>query len=477
MTAPSLTVPRIVGPAYAAPVLTDGDRLAGLVADTLWPQFETERRRLHRIDSWYRWDHSKPHRPRQATQEYQELSERAQAPWGYLVVTTVAQELYVEGYRAAKDTDESNAWVWWQKNAMDGRQIPLHRAGLAYGLAYTSVLPGTDEFGDKVPVIRGHSPRRMMAFYADPAGDLYPRYALQVIPTYDGGMVDGYDLRLYDDQDVHGLRCGSTGDGIRYRGVLTHHGLGFCPIIRYADDIDLEGRSPGQVEPFIPLLGRIDQTVFDRLVVQRFGAWVTRTIAGMAPPDDPADAATAKLLMTVADLLVAEDVNTKFGSLPASALGPFIDATDADIRQLAALTQTPAHELLGQLANMSAEALAAARAGLTAKVIQRQHAFGESHEQTLRVAAWVMGDEEAARDSAAQVRWADMEPRSLAQAADALGKLATMLGIPAELLWEKVPGFTDQDVDRAKELKKAEPPTPPPPPPPVPTPALNGSGG
>jgi hypothetical protein len=45
-----------------------------------------------------------------------------------------------------------------------------------------------------------------------------------------------------------------------------------------------------------------------------------------------------------------------------------------------------------------------------------------------------------------------MESRSLAQAADALGKLATMLGVPVELLWEKIPGFTEQDVDRAKTI-------------------------
>ena len=40
----------------------------------------------------------------------------------------------------------------------------------------------------------------------------------------------------------------------------------------------------------------------------------------------------------------------------------------------------------------------------------------------------------------------------MAQAADALGKLAQMLGVPVELLWEKIPGFSEQDVDRAKAM-------------------------
>jgi len=152
------------------------------------------------------------------------------------------------------------------------------------------------------------------------------------------------------------------------------------------------------------------------------------------------------------DILIADDPDTKFGSLPATALDGFIAAADADIRVLAAVTQTPPHHLLGQIANLSAEALAAAEASLTRKVEERKHSFGESWEQALRLCSWVMGDTEAASDTDAQVRWRDMESRSLAQAADALGKLAQMLQVPVEMLWEKIPGFTDQDVERAKAL-------------------------
>lgn len=463
---------RVYGPGVAPAVQTTAERISALVKDVLWPQWNTERDRLDRIDAWYRWDHGKPHMPRQATPEYQELSTRAQAPWGYLVVTTLAQELYVEGYRRADSEDNTKAWDYWQANAMDGRQIPLHKATLAYGLAYTSVLKGTDEFDDPVPVIRCHSPRRMMAFYGEPEMDTYPRYALQVRPRYEKGGNGGYHVWVWDDADRHYLTVDSMGTGVEYVS-FQRHGIGFCPVIRYADDLDLEARSPGQVEPFIPLLGRIDQTTFDRLVVQRFASWVTRTIAGMAPPDNPDDEQRAKMLLTVADILVAENAETKFGSLPATPLGGFIAAGEADIKQLAAVSQTPAHELLGTLANMSAEALAAARAGLTAKGEQRKHTLGESHEQTLRVSAYVMGDEDGARDKSAQVVWADMEPRSLSQVADALGKLAAQLQIPEELLWEKVPGFTSQDIARAKDLRAKEPPEPVVPP----MPSLNGANG
>jgi hypothetical protein len=54
-------------------------------------------------------------------------------------------------------------------------------------------------------------------------------------------------------------------------------------------------------------------------------------------------------------------------------------------------------------------------------------------------------------DTAAQVVWRDTSARSLAQTVDALGKLVTMLGVPPQELWERVPGVTQTDVERWKK--------------------------
>jgi hypothetical protein len=290
----------------------------------------------------------------------------------------------------------------------------------------------------------------MITFYDEPELDIWPHLALSAEPARINGKI-GYALKVYDETSVYYLQADASGDDVTWVESRLHD-VNVCPVVRFANMLDLEGRADGEVEPFIPVAGRIDQTVFDRLVVQRFASWVVRTISGMAKPEDDTDAAAQRLRLKVEDLLIAEDHETKFGSLPATPLDGFIAAAKADVQTLAAVSQTPAHELLGDMVNLSAEALAAARASLTAKVEERQHSFGESWEQTLRLASWVMGDTEAARDYSAQVRWKDTEIRSLAQASDALGKLATMLGVPVEMLWEKVPGWTDQDVARAKTL-------------------------
>lgn len=421
-----------------------------VVKNRLWPLLVIERERVAHLDRWMRWDHDNPHSPRHATREYRDLSNRAQAPWGRRVVTAVTDQLYVEGYRGAKDAENAAPWVWWQQNGLDSRQIAVHEAAVGYGLSYAVVLPGRSWLGEPMPVIRGLDPSQMIAVYEDPAWDDWPIYALRAEPQRVGDRT-GWKLRLYDDTQVHVLVMSESG------GSLTHieardHGVGVCPVVRFTNHLDLRGRASGDVEPIIPVLGRIDQTVFDRLVVQRFASWKVRTVAGMAKPELPEEASAERLRLKVEDILIAEDPDTKFGTLDETSLGGFIEAHDADVRALAALSQTPAHEMLGSMSNLSAEALAAAEASLTRRVTRVKHPLGESWEQTLRLGAKIMGDEDAAKDVASQMHWRDMESRSLAQAADALGKLATMLGVPVELLWEKIPGWTTTDVDRAKQL-------------------------
>lgn len=431
------------------------DAAISLVRSDLLPKMAAEREGLDRIDRWMRWEHETPHAPRESTKEYRELASRSATPYLRLVVSSVVQSLYVDGYRTSDATQEAAAWEWWQRNGMDRRQIAVHRSAVGYGLAYVTVLPGTDTFGERMPIVRGVSPRRMMAYYAAPADDDWPVYALRADPT----KIDGQNalvLRLYDANEVHFLT--SSGDQVIYNGSAVH-GVGVCPVVRYAPAMDLEGRAGGEVEPYISTAARIDQTSFDRLVVQRFSSWVVRTIAGLSLNETVSatneTVPEAKLRLKVEDLLVAEDKDTKFGSLPATPLDGFIAAKDADIRDLSAVSQTPPHHLLGQIANLSADALTAAETSHSRKIEEQSTSLGQSHEQMLRLCARVAGDTEGARDMTAQVRWRDTSGRSLAQAADALGKLADMLGVPVELLWEKIPGWTQQDVERAKELAAA----------------------
>lgn len=424
------------------------DAAKTLVKDQLFPGWEDEKKRLDRIDWWYRWRQEEIPLPRKATAELRKLAELSKVPWLSLVVTATAQAMYVDGYRSKLDPDRTTAeeemsppWRTWLANGMDRRQVAVHRAMLAYGYSFVTVLPGEDPMtGRPQAVMRGVSPRKMYAIWEDPAEDDWPQYAMRVVDS----KGDRHVVKVFDDTAVHTLSIEDTGSKVTYRDHQVHE-AGVCPVVRYANMLDLDGRATGEVEPFISIAARINKTSYDRLLTQHFASWKVRTVAGMAEPDSEEEANRKKLQLRQDDLLVAEDPDTKFGTLDETGLDGFIAAHRHDVETLAAVSQTPTHELTGQLANLSAEALAAARASLNQKVTERQKSAGASHAQSLRLGAQYEGENEYASDVSGRVTWQDMEIRSMAQAVDALVKAAT-LGIPMQALWSRIPGVEKTDV-------------------------------
>jgi hypothetical protein len=416
-----------------------------LVADRLWPLWLKEKERLDRIDKWYRWEHEDPKLPRGATNELKALLELSKTPWLGLVVTTIAQTLFVDGYRSPEASDNAGVWRTWNANDFDQRQAAVHRAALAYGHSYVLVSPGRDADGAR-SVMRGVSPRKGLAVYQEPESDDWPMFFMRVQPQ---GQ-QGWAVRVWDEEFVYFVAVDSAGQPtyIEYR----EHGAGLCPAVRYTNDLDLDGRTPGEVEPLIPLAASIDKTKYDRMLVQHYNSWKVRTIAGLAEfADDEQEANRKKLKLRQDDILVAEDSDTKFGTLDETPLDGFVSAYRSDVDDLAALGQVPVTALnTGTIANLSADAIAELRAGLTQKAFERQTSFGKSHAQALRLAAALEGDHASADDIMARVTWQDMQVRSMAQAADALGKYAQMLGVPPQALWQRIPGVTKSDVDEWK---------------------------
>ncbi|MGW4114814.1 phage portal protein [Actinosynnema sp. NPDC004786] len=433
------------------------DEVTELVVKELHPLWRKEQERVQRIEKWHDGNNEDIVIPRDATREHRELREIAKSPWLRLVVNSVVQGLIVDSYRSplhppgpAGEVLEG-PWYTWRANRMPVRQIALHRAAVAFSHAYTLTLPGILRERN-VASIKALSPRRMVAVYGDPGNDEWPMFALDVDKQPGGKQA----LQVVDEEAVYFLSCNADGDKVEY---IEHreHDIGVCPVVRYAAQLDTEGNATGEVTPYIGNARRIDKSTYDRLLTQHWNSWKVRTATGMAKPETEAEANKAALLLRQGDLLASTDPNTRFGTLDETNLEPLIAAERADVETLAAVSQTPSHELTGQLVNLSAEALAAARSGLRAKTYEYKVAFGESHVQTLRLAALVEGNLEDADDVMARVTWQDTEVRSLAQAADALGKIATMLKVPVQALWRMIPGVEQSDTDEWAKMVKATP--------------------
>lgn len=446
------------------------------MAVTYFPSFLRSRSQALKLDSWlngtqyqYSEDHidedevfyGRPFSPNKSgtEREYENLRGLSPNNFAGLIVATLAQTAYIEGISKPGTQGQLPAWETFRRNRWLSKQSAVHRGAIGHAVSYGVVLPGEDPLtGSKMSKMLGKSAIAMAAFY-DNDDDEWATVAIEAVERYDdlGGLGRakvGWFVKVYDAYVVHRLTCDGDGAEAKEWKYLDfqEHGLPVSPVARCANRLDLDGNARGEIEPVLPLLRRIDQDLFDRLINQRFGAWQVRYIAGMAKPDSRSEQAAQRLKLSVEDLLISTNKDTKFGVLPAGDIKNQIEATDADLRLLSAISQTPPHHLLGLSSNLQAEALAAATEGLMRKSFDFKNNAGDFHTQMFRLVSMADGDLVTAAAWDLSARWRDTESGSLSQAADALGKLAVQLKVPLEMLWERVPGWTDDDVQRAKEM-------------------------
>jgi hypothetical protein len=319
----------------------------------------------------------------------------------------------------------------------------------------------------------------MTAFYADDIDDEWPQVAIEARVT--GNPMRPQEQRvivtLYDDQMRYILMSKQSGIVTSVSQIslemavpgdphlngldpITAHGLGICPVVRFLYEADLDGETDcsGEVEPLIPIQDQINATTFNLMMAEQYQAFKQRWVTGMAPSDE-AGRPRVPFQPGVDRVWAAEDPTSKFGEFNETHLQPYIDSREAGIRHMSTISQVPPYHLLGQIANLSAEALAAARDGLDRKVEELQAILTDPWRNSFRLNALAAGDKKGWNDLYGEVVWRDTSARAFSATIDGLGKAAQMLGIPVEELWRLIPGATADDVNawvRAKQEYQAK---------------------
>lgn len=371
--------------------------------------------------------------PQGVPDEVRRLAKLARVNVLKYVVNSRVQNMFVDGFQTTDSSDNLESWDIWQRNGMDARQIGVHRAALAYGAAYVVVLPG-----DPVPVMRGASPLKLTVAYGD--DDQWPAAALE--------EMRGGGWRLIDAESVYRLKYDSGQFAIETAEPhgMTLDGEPVCPVVRYRDTDDLDTPVRGIAEPFFALQDQINITTFGLHVAQHYGAFRQRYIIGWL-----ADSEQEALKTGAARLMMFEDApsDVNVGEFGQTDLRGYIESREASIRHLATVSQTPVHELMGEMINLSAEALEAARASHQAAVEENRIMCGESHEQSLNLAGESAG---IVSDPSASVTWRDTRIRSLTEAAEGLGALVERLGVPPRSLWQRVPGVAQHELEQWRAM-------------------------
>ena len=466
-------------------MIIDPDELVQLTTQAMLER-EREQRRLQRIGDYVKGKQDPPYTPKGVNAEYRWIARKARRNFLKLIISVVSQNLHVDGYRPTGTTANQALlpqtpepeWDAFRANRMISRQHGVHRSVIKYGSAYNVVLPGqmaTDEErqGDSVPVIRPVSPRRLTAFYADDVDDEWPQFAVEVrtinlprgrsrlyVSVYDemmryilSGQVGGsgrtsqLNLELADPLDP--MLMGQS--------PVAEHGLGVCPVVRFLYEADLDGEDDcsGEIEPLMPLQDQINFDTFNLMISEQFAAFRQRWVTGMSPVDEEGRE-SQPFRPGVDRMFAAEDPGTKFGDFSETALAPYSGVREDGIRHMSTISQVPPYHLLGQIANLSAEALAAARDGLDRKVEELQALLTDPWRNTFRLSALASGDKKGWNDLFGTILWRDTSARAFGATIDGLTKAAQMLGVPEEELWARIPGVTADDVAAWRLAKQRE---------------------
>lgn len=440
-----------------------GPKAATDLADTLLEAFDRQHKIVKGYDRFIDGSNDAVRVPYNANSEVLELAQLSATSYGSLAISGLAQQLIVGGFRMEDGSPDEDAETHWQRNRMQSRQNALHRGVLSHGEAYVVATLGTDQLtGRPMPKYELYGADRMALTYADQAQDEWPLYSIRETKLHDGKGVRISHIILTDDEGEYwfgvernvGNGAVAKIDFIEFRPFALQ--LGINPVVRYSNVPNLHGHSRSDLHHLIPVIRRIDQTEFDRLITQRFASFRARWIAGIEIPDDDAKQREARTRLLREALMIFEDPDVKTGSLDATDLTQFAAMREDQLKTFVSLGQIPPHLVLGLEANLSAEALEAANEASIRKRQERQLGYGESHLQLSRLGHALMGNADKAANYKRSTHWEDVDVRSLAQTADALGKLATMLGVPPRGLWARIPGTTAQDLANWETLAGGE---------------------
>lgn len=424
--------------------------------------------------------------------EYRVLLKQAVTNWPELIVDSVEERLEVVGFDFGERRLSDEAWDVWQRSGLDEAADLVHEAALVNGRAYAIVWTAED---DETPeIIPEHASTCVVAYERGSRR----RRAAALRRWYED---ERWHCALYLPDEVYKFRASQEGNTIPkgYRGDVggasytwemweepgdedwpLENPLGVVPVVEFAVNRTLSlktsnasvtgdpqmvppefGAAFGEYERVLPVIDRINTTIFAGLLSQAWTSFPVRALIGhpikyeqqLDGEGNPVTGGDGKPIMKAVEpfrvavnrLIQIENPQGKLTQLPEAQLDNFTKFAEAHIRHLSAITRTPAHYLLGEMVNLSADAIRAAEAGLISKVRKHHRSLGESWEEVERLALAIKLDRDPAQLApAASTRWKDPESRSMAERADAVSKLKDVL--PAEALMEKVLQATPQEI-------------------------------
>lgn len=366
-----------------------------------------------------------------------------------LAAEATAERMSVEGIRIGDEPDgDKDAWRIWKDSDFDAGSDEAIAGALIYERSFVSVSPPKNggnprlSYEDPSQVVLAYSPEgeRIAAlkvfgdeWTGDVFGTLYtPGYVVRMVQTGEGDP--------FGPSRWMARRMPNGGQAV------TRNPLGEVPFF------ELQNRPLGQIRselaPLVIPQRLLNQTMFNVQAIAEYGAFRQKWATGIEVPRDASGKPIAPYEAHIAKLFVAEGPDAKFGDFNATDLKPHLDLAREIAGHMARISRLPATYFLTEVSNVGAETLALIVGGLVAKCQRRVKGYEPGFEGAMRLAFKALGDSRAT--APIEVKWAEMETRSMAQAADAAVKLTTGENpvITPQTAQEKWLGMSQTERDR-----------------------------
>lgn len=376
-----------------------------------------------------------------ATQKYREafgtLFRAFADNWMPLVVSSSVERLQIEGFEFHNDALNRLAMQVWHANFLDAESSIAHTEAVKTGYSYVTVDPTQGGF----PLITAEDPREVFVF-TDPGNRRRRLAALKRWINEDEYLC----CNLYLPDVVYKWTSTTKATSITGNATWVHletieNPLGVVPIVPIVNEPQLNGTGYSDLRSVLPLQDLLNKMMSDMVIGSEFYSYPQRVITGLEIPEDddgnPID--VTAFVAGHARLWAPEGDNVSVTQLAGSDLSSHTAVIDDVLRQIAALTKTPPNYLLGQIANISSDALIAAEAGLISKVKAKQKNFGPSWLEVMRLALKALGHD----SGYGSIVWADPELKNIRLNADAASKLNGI--VSKEYIWDKLFGIPPEE--------------------------------
>ncbi len=395
-----------------------------------------------------------------------------------LVVDAEAERLVVDGFRFGSSPDaDKGVWRIWQDNQMDAESQIAHEIALSKGIAYAAVDPFA-----KPPSITIEDPTEVIVETAP--GNRRMRAAALKVFIDDDGFSRAY---LYLPDWIYRYRSQTRRTDSTATSLLSTrwvpdetddaavqaNPLGVVPIVPLINRPRRDGTGRSEIEPVMGNQLAINFLRYAALVGSDVAALPQRWAKNLDLIPDPDTGQPRPPFRSGLDSLwttarptpeqIAEYAGTvpdvEFGQFPGASLDPFVRLIDEEVGQMASISRTPYHYLLGNPTSVppSGESLKSSEAPLVKKVQKQEIHFGEGWEETMRVALLAAGQsKKAAASTSAETMWRDAETRNEAARTDSILKQYAAGLLPDEFALEEL-GYSQQQIERIGEMKAGKP--------------------